>query len=408
MRHQSLQNNAVFLLVSAVAFQSVPAVAGISVFETFFLIAALLLMLGLVGSGGRMRLRLNSVTSWLFLTILIFVFSGIITETPRYLMTMIFALSSSVLGLLSYDAELRAAVRGALLSGLVLASTAIGQRYGIVPVFDFSKVSFQASELSGYTGLIPNRGSFGIILMTSLSFFLLILAQTGSRIIRVMAFGGIAINGIAVMVALSRSTMAAYVIVLAVFLGGHLSSKWCSLGYGRYLRSSYLILPALSLLFLWLYLSDYLTNFVEWLINWRPSSVAIRMASLSGGLEQLTNNPLVGTGSRVTEAIGHAIHNSYLAVLVERGVFGFMSFFMLNFSAFFMLLRRYLATRSDRRHVYLAVLAGFLGVQTEMMFFRGYLSVPYWVFIAILLIVLNRGVIPRREERYEYLGSNQK
>lgn len=406
VRLQSLQNTAVFLLVTGVAFQNVPAVAGISVFETFFLIAALLLMLGLAASGGRMRFRPSPVTSWFLFTLGAFALPAIVTETPRYLLTMSFALFSGVLALLASDAEPRAAARGALLSGLVLAFTAIGQRYGVVPVFDFSKVSnFRDFILSGYTGLIPSRGSFGIVLMTSLTFLLTSLLETRSRVIRALALGGIAMTGLAAVVSLSRSTMVAYLVVLASFAIFHLSSKRLRGGGARRFRSAYIVLPGLAILATWLFLSGFVTDLIDRLIAVRAGSVETRLDTFSEAFEYVPEAWLLGTGSELTENLGHLIHNAYVAVLVERGVFGFTGFLILNLTAFFVLLSRLFATQPDRRYVYSCLLAGFLGVQTELMFFRGYLSIPYWVFMAILLIFLNHSTIARRGASNRFPGT---
>lgn len=406
LRHQSLQNTAIFLLVAGVAFQNVPAVAGISVFETFFLISALLLMLGLAATGGRMRFRPNPVTSWFLFTLVAFALPAIITETPRYLLTMTFALSSGVLALLASDAEPRAAARGALLSGFVLAFTAIGQRYGVVPVFDFSKVSsFRDFILSGYTGLIPTRGSFGIVLMTSLAFLLASLIETRSRPIRAVALGGIAMTGLAAVVSLSRSTMVAYLVVLTSFAIFHLSSKRLRGGGAKRFRSAYIVLPGLAILASWLFLSGLVTDLIDRLIAVRAGSVETRLDTISEALEQVPEAWLLGTGSELTGSLSHLVHNAYVAVLVERGVFGFTGFLMLNLTAFFVLQSRLFTTHSDRRYIYSCLLAGFLGVQTELMFFRGYLSIPYWVFIAILLSYLNHAAIARRGDPSRFPGT---
>jgi hypothetical protein len=406
VRHQSLQNTAFFLLVTGVAFQNVPALAGISVFETFFLIAALLLILGLVATSGRMRFQPNPVTSWFLFTLVAFALPAIITETPRTLLTMTFALSSGVLALMASDAEPRAAARGALLSGFVLAFTAIGQRYGVVPIFDFSRVSsFRDFIFSGYTGLIPTRGSFGIVLMTSLTFLLASLMETRSRSIRTVALGGIAMTGLAAVVSLSRSTILAYLVALTSFAIFHLSSKRLRGGGAKRFRSAYIVLLGLAILASWLFLSGLVTELILRLTAIRPGSIETRLVTISEALEQVPEAWLLGTGSELNERLSHLVHNAYVAVLVERGVFGFTGFSMLNLTAFFVLLSRLFTTRPDRRHVYSCLLAGFLGVQTELMFFRGYLSIPYWVFMAILLIFVNQSTIPRRGASNRFPGT---
>lgn len=407
IRHQSLQNTAIFLVVSGVAFQNVPAVAGISVFETFFLIAALLLMLGLAVRAKRICFRANPPTSWFLFTLVVFALLAIITETPRYLLTMMFALSSGVLFLLASDASPRAAAHGALLSGVILAFSAIAQRYGLMPIFEFSKVSFRGSTLSGYTGLIPSRGQFGIALITSLTFSLSLLFEAKGWVIRATALGLIAMAGFAAAISLSRSTMVAYFVVLISFAIFHLSSKRLRGGPKRF-RSAYVVLLGLAILAAWLFLSGLFTDLINRLIAVRPRGVEVRLSTISEAVEYVPESWLFGTGSELRERLTHQVHNAYIAVLVERGVLGFMSFLMLNLIGFAVLLRRLFATHQDRRYIYSCLLAGFLGVQTELMFFHGYLSIPYWVFVAIVLKFLNYGAVAHRKDaiRFPRTGNN--
>lgn len=388
-RHLSLQNIAIFLLTGGVAFQNVPALAGVSVFEMFFLIATLFLLLRLASFGGSMRYQPHLLTNWFFFTFAAFALPAVLIETPRYILTMTFTLSSGVLALFVSDTTHRMAAQGALLSGLVLAVTAIGQLLGVVPVFAFSKVSsFRDSISFGYTGLIPSRGAFGIVLMTALTFFLATLSEAKSWFIRTMTLGGIAVIGLAAVISFSRSTIVAFFVVLISFAIFHLSSKKLRWGSTKRFRCAFILLPSLVLLASSLLLSGLVADFLERLIAVRQKSVDVRFQTMSEAIEQLPKAWLLGTGSDINETLNHMIHNAYLAVLVERGVFGFTGFFMLNLTTFFVLLRRLFTTQMDHRYIYSCLLAGFLGVQTELMFFRGYLSIPYWIFFSIVVIYL--------------------
>lgn len=376
----------------SVVMINVPIPGGLNPFELWALLSIVIFTLHALSNCAELFLSRLAVTGTYLFFMFFVALSALWNDSLSTLATTLFATFAFLYVNLDRDVPQTAVLRAVFLSGLTGALVAAGQKHGVVPQFSFSKVSsFRGEDALGFTGLIPNRGMYGITLEAGLAVLLYLISEARRPLPLLFLFCLIFVFLYAAFISLSRSTMVACATVIFSYVTLRLSFSRIRLAESKNTVSAvYFVAIGLLIIAMAMLSSGILSSISNRLINIRPDSVQSRFATIHEALGLHSSNFLLGTGQGVIESLGHPIHNSYVAVLIERGAPAMLFFVLFNLLFFYKLTRRLSYCTRTERSLYSALLAGFLGVQVEMNFFRGYTSIPYWAYVALVFIFLDR------------------
>ena len=315
-------------------------------------------------------------------------FSSIITLL--FPLSMVFICSFSDLRSFSYG------ITGIYMMGLLLIIISTSQFIGLIPEFEFTKISrvnFDEGGFAlGYTGLIPSRGSYGILLCIFLSINLMLFDAHNNKLKKFIFLLITLLIIFTASISLSRSTYLAIGILLVGYFLGRLFFGNKSFFTGGVKFFSFFLVIAISILIL--FLSGIASRFINILISMRSASVDARVYTFKDSLESFLQNPIFGISGNYTEVSGHVIHNAFIAVLVESGVLTAIMFICLNLLIFYRLTILIISKNTTVAKCSLAVLCGFSGGLFEMLFFRGFMSPSYWGLVAFIIVYFRTVGIP--------------
>jgi O-antigen ligase len=104
------------------------------------------------------------------------------------------------------------------------------------------------------------------------------------------------------------------------------------------------------------------------------------------GLQVFLENPFFGVQKPFSEIVGSNTHNTYLEVLVSRGIVGLFLFIAIFYSIFMQVYSKYL--NFDRSIILPSYLAGFCAFAVSM-FFLNMFSAYYFFFIYSAIAIKN-------------------
>lgn len=264
------------------------------------------------------------------------------------------------------------------------------------------KVPFKGAAV-----LFGGRGTYGIFMHGILPMALLALMKGPTRFAnwrRIYTVPAVIAILAGLVVTQSRSA----------WLGTLFILFFMSLFYLNNMRISRKIIFAVGVaatLFLYLLLAS---NFVTDVRDMSAETVSGRIGGYVLAVKSFGDNPVFGMGDSnpyFIAAQGHELHNTYLTVLVDNGLVGFIPFMMIFFMTFKRLMK-ILGRSIDYDHRFLAVslFGSFIGLSTEASFYQGYFVKNFWMVLALILISLNfieAGRLPdkRRIGRFEADGT---
>ena len=268
----------------------------------------------------------------------------------------------------------------AYLTTMIAIAFAIGHYLDYIPVFEFEKTAYRENfEIikMGYTGLIPSRGSYGILLLTGLviSHF-----WFKKKRLRELSLISIIIICFAAFITLSRSTWLAFLIfyisliVIFYFL------------YARYIRprSVYYFIGIVICIIISISIFQSVIDFYGYIKDIQETSVQHRIYQYNYALEQAKHYPVFGTGYLVTKT--GEIHNSFLAILMERGWLNFVLFsFIIGILIVNLIISIKKSNTRQDTYRFTVLLSGLIAVLVEANLYRGYISNTLMFYLAFVL-----------------------
>jgi hypothetical protein len=126
--------------------------------------------------------------------------------------------------------------------------------------------------------------------------------------------------------------------------------------------------------------------------------VQSRVSTIAKGLGELHNHPFFGTGSGMFTYTykTHEIHNTFVSILVENGMFAFMVFLLWWFAMGLMLVGRSLyGPSAHARYVARLALGAFIALSLYQLTMNGMRQRPFWFVPAVAVVST---VIVRRSD----------
>jgi O-antigen ligase len=284
-------------------------------------------------------------------------------------------------------------------SAFLLAIVAILISYGVIdPVELEGKIDLAnpvdrsfLGAVSASTGLIGNRGSFGINIAFIIPFVITGLLRFPYEYLRnpkgryKQSINIILLCSLIVAVAVSGSR-STWINIGMVFI------TFFSLEYIAFKRP--VVAALLFFFFIAIFVSIYIYGFfgiLEKAYNIAPSSVETRILQLEKGVNLFTRSPIFGVEHNIfwyEREMGGPIHNFFLSTAVKYGLIGVIPVILIFANTVRILRKNSRMVRDKSITTNNCLTAGFVGMLIELMFYPGGEKL-LWLYIGMITIFIH-------------------